>query len=113
MLGPFDIKGFDATPHSPGWVFVAIAFGFAMAPLSHERWIAFGLVAGFGAVIHIAWEIGELLLQRSGSSGMNLTCESTIQDLEVSLAGALVGAVVVATVLWPPEGTPATLFGWR
>lgn len=113
VLGLFDITGFDAIPHSTGWFFLAIAFGLAVAPLAHERWIAFGLVAGFGAIIDIAWEIGEYVLQRSGSSGMNLTYENTIQDLAMSLAGALVGAAVIATVLWPPEGTPATLFGWR
>ncbi len=113
VLGLFDIKGFDAIPHSTGWFCLAVAFGLAVAPLSHERWIAFGLVAGFGAIIDIAWEIGEFLVERSGSSGMNLTYANTIQDLAMSLLGALVGAIVVATVLWPPEGTPATLFGWR
>ena len=113
LLGLFDIKGFDAIPHSTGWFLLAISFGLAVAPMAHERWIAFGLVAGFGAIIDVAWEIGEYLLQRSGSSGMNLTYENTIQDLAMSLAGALVGAAVIATLLWPPEGTPATLFGWR
>jgi len=113
VLGLFDSAGFDAIPHSTGWFFLAIAFGLAVAPLVSERWIAFGLVAGFGAIIDIAWEIGEYLLQRSGSSGMNLTYENTIQDLAMSLAGALTGAAAVATVLWPAAGTSATLFGWR
>ena len=30
----------------------------------------------------------------------------------MSLSGAAVAALVMATVLWPPPGTPATLFGW-
>ena len=25
---------------------------------------------------------------------------------------AMVGGLAVATILWPPTGTPATLFGW-
>lgn len=49
---------------------------------------------------------------RGGASGLDLTYENTIQDLLVSLAGAAVAAVLIATVLWPAPGTPATLFGW-
>jgi hypothetical protein len=112
-LGLFDIKGFDAIPHSTGWFFLTIAFGLAVAPMAGERWIAFGLVAGFGAFLDVTWEIGEFLLMKSGASGLDLTYENTIQDLAMSLAGALVGALVIATLLWPPAGTPATLFGWQ
>jgi hypothetical protein len=112
VLGLFARKGFDAIPHASGWLFLAIAFGLAVAPLSGERWIAFGLVLGFGAVIDILWEVAEFGLMRSGASGLQLTYENTIQDLVMSLAGAAVGAIVVATLLWPAPGTPATPFGW-
>ncbi len=67
---------------------------------------------GFGAVIDIAWEIAEFLLSRSGASGLQLTYQNTIQDLAMSLAGAAVGALAIATVLWPPGGAPAAPFGW-
>ena len=30
----------------------------------------------------------------------------------MSLAGAFAGAAVIVTLLWPPAGTPASLFGW-
>jgi hypothetical protein len=43
---------------------------------------------------------------------VQLTYENTIQDLLVSLGGATVAAIAMATILWPTEGTPATLFGW-
>jgi hypothetical protein len=112
VLGLFSIKRFDAIPHFTGWFFLAGAFGLAVAPLLPERWVAFGLVLGFGAVVDILWEIGEFLLMRSGASGLDLTYENTIQDLAMSLAGAALGALAVATVLWPAPGTPATLFGW-
>lgn len=112
VLGLFAIKGFDAIPHAAGWFFLSVAFGLGIAPLAGEPWIAFGLVVGFGAVVDILWEIGEFLLMRSGASGLELTYENTIQDLTFSLAGAATAAVVVATVLWPDPGTPATLFGW-
>jgi hypothetical protein len=113
VFGLFAMKGFDAIPHSVGWFCLSIGFGLAVAPLAGEPWIAFGLMVGFGAVVDILWEVGEFLLMRSGASGLQLTYENTIQDLVMSLTGAAVAAVVVATVLWPAAGTPATLFGWR
>ncbi len=113
VLGLFAIKGFDAIPHALGWFFLSLAFGLAVAPVVGEPWIAFGLVLGFGATIDILWEIGEYLLQRSGASGLQLTYENTIQDLAISLFGAAVAAGLLATVLYPPAGTPAALFGWR
>lgn len=108
----FAIHGFDVIPHSTGWLFLSIAFGLAVGPLVPERWILFGLVLGFGAVIDILWEVGEFAMMKSGASGLQLTYENTIQDLVMSLSGAAVGAVVMATILWPAAGTPATLFGW-
>jgi hypothetical protein len=112
VLGLFAIRGFDAIPHASGWFFLCVAFGLAIAPLAGHPWIAFGLVLGFGAVMDILWEVAEFALMKSGSSGLQLTYENTIQDLVMSLTGAAIGAAVVATVLWPPEGTPNTLFGW-
>ncbi|OGO53796.1 MAG: hypothetical protein A2V84_09950 [Chloroflexi bacterium RBG_16_70_13] len=113
VFGWFAFKGFDAIPHAAGWFFLSLAFGLGIAPLAGEPWIAFGLVLGFGAVVDILWEVGEFLLLRSGASGLQLTYENTIQDLVMSLTGAAIAALAVATVLWPPTGTPATLFGWR
>ncbi|MCI0583065.1 MAG: hypothetical protein L0227_09285 [Chloroflexi bacterium] len=113
VFGWFAIKGFDALPHATGWFCLSVAFGLAVAPLVGEPWIAFGLVLGFGAVVDVLWEAGEFLLLQSGASDLQLTYENTIQDLVLSLAGAAVGALVVATVLWPAAGTPSTLFGWQ
>ena len=112
VFGLFSIKGFDAIPHLTGWLFLSVALGLAVSPLLPEPWVAFGFVLGMGAVLDILWEIGEYLLMRSGASGLDLTYENTIQDLGMSLTGAAIGALLVATVLWPGPGTPATLFGW-
>ncbi len=109
----FTIPGFDAIPHATGWFFLSLAFGLAVAPLAHDRWIGFGLVLGFGAVIDILWELGEFLLMKSGSSGLQLTYENTIQDLVLSLLGAAIAGVVIATLLWPASTTPRSLFGWQ
>jgi hypothetical protein len=113
VFGLFAISGFDAFPHAAGWFFLAIAFGLAVVPLLEQRWVAFGLVLGFGAVLDIVWEFGEFLLMKSGSSGLQLTYENTIQDLVLSLLGAAIAAILVATLLWPAPGTPRTIFGWQ
>ena len=113
VFGLFAITGFDALPHATGWFFLSLAFGLAVAPLVDQRWVAFGLVLGFGATIDILWELGEFLLMKSGSSGLQLTYENTIQDLVMSLAGAAIAALVIATLLWPRPGTPRTVFGWQ
>jgi hypothetical protein len=112
VFGWFAIKGFDRIPHAVGWFFLTLAFGLAVAPIAGERWIGFGLALGFGAVADIVWEIGEFALMRSGASGLQLTYDNTIQDLAMSLLGAVGGAFVVATVLWPAAGTARNLFGW-
>jgi hypothetical protein len=113
VFGLFAISGFDAFPHAAGWFFLAVTFGLAVAPLVEQRWVAFGLVLGFGAVLDIVWEFGEYLLMKSGSSGLQLTYENTIQDLVLSLLGAAIAAVLVATLLWPAAGTPRSIFGWE
>lgn len=112
VFGLFAIKGFDAFPHAAGWFFLSLAFGLAVAPLLDRRWVAFLVVAGFGASIDILWELGEYLLMKSGSSGLQLTYENTIQDLVTSFLGGVLAALLISTVLWPKPGTPRALFGW-
>jgi hypothetical protein len=112
VLGLFAISGFDVLPHGIGWFFLSLAFGLAVAPMVQPRWALFLIVVGFGASIDVLWEIGEFLLMQSGSSGLQLTYENTIQDLAVSFLGGVLGALTIVTVLYPPPGTPRTLFGW-
>jgi hypothetical protein len=113
VLGLFAIAGFDALPHALGWLCLTVSFGVAVAPIAGRRSIGFGLALGFGALIDVLWEIGEYLLMRSGASGLQLTYANTIPDLAMSLVGATIGALLVATALWPGRGTPVTLLGWR
>ncbi len=113
VLGLFAISGFDALPHVIGWFFLALAFGLAVAPMVRPRWAVFLLVVGFGAMVDVLWEIGEYLLMKSGSSGLQLTYDNTIQDLGMSFLGGVVAALLIVTVFWPRAGTPEAPFGWR
>ena len=112
VLGLFETPGFDVLPHAAGWLFLTLAFGNAVAPLIERPVVLFGVSLGFGATIDVLWELGEYALMKSGSSGLQLTYENTIQDMAVSLLGAAVGALLTATVLRPRPGAPARLFGW-
>jgi hypothetical protein len=49
---------------------------------------------------------------KSGSSGLQLTDENTVQDLAMSFTGGVLAATTMVTLLWPKPGTPRTLFGW-
>ena len=113
VLGLFAISGFDALPHATGWFFLALAFGLAVAPMVRPRWAVFLLVVGFGATIDVLWEIGEYLLMKSGSSGLQLTYDNTIQDLGMSFLGGVVAAAAIVTAFWSREGTPQAPFGWQ
>lgn len=112
VFGWFAVDGFDALPHFVGWFCLSIAFGLAVIPMIELRWVGFLLVVGFGATADVLWELGEYLLMRSGSSGLQLTYDNTIQDLTLSFTGGVVAAIVLVTVLWPAPGTPRTPFGW-
>lgn len=113
VFGWFAVRGFDALPHFVGWFCLCLAFGLATSPLIEARWVAFLLVVGFGATVDVLWELGEYLLMRSGSSGLQLTYENTIQDLTISFLGGVTAAIVVVTARWPARGTPRSLFGWE
>ena len=112
VFGLFAIAGFDAIPHAVGWFCLTLAFGLAVVPQLDRRWVAFLMVVGFGAAIDVLWEIAEYLLMKSGSSGLQLTYDNTIQDLAMSFLGGVLAAIVVVTLAWPKPGTPRTLFGW-
>jgi hypothetical protein len=112
VFGWFATPGFDAIPHVLGWLCLTIALGLAVGPLVDRRWILLALTVGIGATVDILWELAEYLLQQSGQSGLQLTYANTIQDLTMSLAGAVIGGLLSVTILWPKAGTLRAVFGW-
>ncbi|HEY5424506.1 MAG TPA: hypothetical protein VIK05_13585, partial [Ilumatobacteraceae bacterium] len=58
---------------------------------------------GHGAITHILWEEGEYLAFVQANKTESATAyRDTMGDLILSLTGGLIGAVLVATVLWRP-----------
>ena len=58
-----------------------------------------GLVVGFGAVTHIAWELGEYLtFVQDHPTEATSAYRDTIGDLALSLVGSIVGALAVSAI---------------
>jgi hypothetical protein len=98
---------FDRVAHAFNWMCLVVAFGAAFSSQPIARWNVAALAVGFGAVTHILWEIIEYTLMLTGSSGLQLTYEDTMEDLILSLCGTLAGAALAATRLWRGRGGPA------
>jgi hypothetical protein len=61
------------------------------------------LAWGYGAITHILWEEAEYLaFVQANKNESGTAYRDTMGDLILSLAGGLIGAVLVATVLWRP-----------
>ena len=61
---------------------------------------AAALVVGFGATVHILWELLEYTMMQMGAFGLGLTYVNTIHDFIFGLLGTAAGAVLTVTVLW-------------
>lgn len=96
------IDWFDDVMHFVTWLPWVAAFGLALR-YNRElpRWNVFGLAVGYGAVTHILWELGEYFaFVRSNPDEFSTAYEDTLGDLASSLAGSVVAAALVVTVLW-------------
>lgn len=96
------VSWFDDLLHLVNWFALVTAFGLWLRHRPLGRLNAWGLVLGFGAVTNILWEIGEYVTFTTGNKGeLKGIYRDTIGDLSLSLTGSFLGAVLIATVLWP------------
>jgi glycopeptide antibiotics resistance protein len=95
------VTWFDDTLHFLNWIPWVVAFGLGLRYHPLGRLNVAALTVGFGAVTNIGWEIGEYAAFITGNQHeMEGIYRDTIGDLSLSLLGSVVGAVLVATVLW-------------
>lgn len=103
---------FDRISHGLGWTFVALAAGDAIGPVARDPRLTLLAAVGVGAIVAVVWELGEFAAWKSGSSGLDLTYEDTIDDLAFGLLGSVAGAAW--SVLRPaPDGGAGRVFGWQ
>jgi hypothetical protein len=96
-----EITWWDDLMHVITWIPWVTAFGLALRYLDLPRWNVAALTVGFGATTHILWEYGEYVAFIQDNPSESATAyRDTIGDLMASLGGSLVGALLVASVLW-------------
>lgn len=102
------VTWFDDVLHLVNWLALVTAFGLWARGRPLGRLTVAALTLGFGAVTNILWEIGEYLSFITGNQGeLKGIYRDTIGDLTLSLTGSLLGAILIATVLWPQRQEPA------
>jgi hypothetical protein len=95
------ISWWDDANHFVNWAILVSAFGQLLIRLPLERWAAWGLAVGFGAVTAVLWEFAEYYTFIRNSPELRTAYTDTLGDLALGLAGSLVAATVAVTVLWP------------
>jgi len=97
------ISWWDDFMHVLNWIPWVMVAGFIARYWPLGR-VNVALIAwGYGAITHILWEEGEYLAFVQANKTESATAyRDTMGDLILSLTGGLIGAVLVATVLWRP-----------
>jgi hypothetical protein len=95
------ISWWDDVNHLVNWAILTAGFGQLLVRLRLERWAAWGLAVGFGAVTAVLWEFGEYYTFIRHSSELQTAYTDTLGDLALGLTGSAVAATLTTTVLWP------------
>jgi hypothetical protein len=95
------ISWWDDANHFVNWAILVSAFGQLLIRLPLERWAAWGLAVGFGAVTAVLWEFAEYYTFIRNSPELRTAYTDTLGDLALGLAGSVLAATVTVTVLWP------------
>jgi hypothetical protein len=95
VLDLYSISWFDDLAHLLNWTILVAAFALALGRTGLGRLNVWALAVGFGAVTEILWEIGEFVVMKLGSSGLQLTYTDTVEDLMLGGCGTLLGASLV------------------
>lgn len=97
------ITWWDDFMHLLNWIPWVMVAGFIARYRALGRLNVALLAWGYGAITHILWEEGEFLAFVQDNPGESTGAyRDTMGDLILSLAGGMIGAVLLATVLWEP-----------
>jgi hypothetical protein len=95
------IDWWDDANHFVNWALLSASVGLALLRTRLEPLVIFGLVAGFGAVTAILWELGEYFAFIRNSPELATAYTDTLGDLALGLAGSVLAATLTVTLLWP------------
>ena len=97
------IAWWDDVNHFVNWGILTAAFGQFLLRFPLNGWITAGLAWGFGGVSGIVWEVAEYFTFVRNSPEVTTAYTDTLGDLSLDLGGALIAAVVTATLLRRPS----------
>jgi len=90
------IDWWDDANHFVNWALLSSSVGVALLRTRLQPLVLFGLVAGFGGVTAILWELGEYFAFIRNSPELATAYEDTLGDLTLGLSGSVVAALVTA-----------------
>ena len=94
------IEWWDDANHFVNWGILTAGFGQLLLRLRPERWAAFGLAVGFGAVTAMIWEFAEYWTFIRNSPELRTAYTDTLGDLALGLSGSAIAATLTVTWLW-------------
>jgi hypothetical protein len=99
-LDLFDpIVWWDDANHFFNWVLLCWGIGLIICTHVAPRWAVVAVVGGLGAVLAVAWELGEWVTFIRAGKEIETAYEDTLGDLALgTLGGFLAGLVVVSTL---------------
>lgn len=90
------VAWWDDLSHALHWFLLCAGIGLLVAPRIRPRWVVVPLVTGLGALLALAWELGEwALFIRHGTEAAG-AYRDTLGDETLGTAGALVAGILVA-----------------
>ena len=101
------ITWWDDLNHFVNWGILSASFGALILRTPVGRWSAAGLVAGFGALTAILWELAEYLTFVRNSPELQTAYTDTLGDLVLGEAGSIIAGLLFAWVFWPRARRPA------
>jgi len=92
------IDWWDDANHFVNWALLGSAVGLALLRTRLAPLVIFGLVAGFGGITAILWELGEYFAFIRNSPELATAYEDTLGDLTLGLSGSVVAALIIVTI---------------
>jgi hypothetical protein len=95
------IVWWDDLNHLVNWGILSASFGALLLRFPIGRWTTAGLVAGFGALTAILWELAEYITFVRNSPELQTAYTDTLGDLVLGETGSIVAGLLFALVFWP------------
>lgn len=95
------VAWWDDLNHFGNWALLLTGLGLILCRGIDQRWVVVVLLTGLGAILAIAWELGEWWTFIRHGTELATAYEDTLGDEALGTLGALVAGVVVARRVRP------------